>query len=183
MSEDITHRGEAAAAVADWVDSVFHRFPMLRSDLDGIGFGMAAVDILPIEVMDMSYTDAAGDVRLSSPYPADGQLEVPVAFFGNELPDPVPTGGSYPTGYPVTLNFSPAARVVIATWSITDPHGTTSDAYVINPTPASENVLSLLPKKPFAAGTRYSVHVTGTINGSSFTRDWSFTTKAPTTQA
>jgi len=183
MAEDITHRGEPVSAVADWVDSVYHRFPLMRADLDGVGFGEGEITTLPIDVMDMSYTDATGDVRQMTPYPADGQQEVPTAFFGNELPDPVPKGGAYPTGYPVTVNFNPAARVSIASWTITDPQGRSFDAYVINPGPSSENVLSLLPKQPLAPGTRYTVHLGGAINGSPFALAWSFVTKAPTTQA
>ena len=33
IGEDITHRGAPAAAVDDWINSVYHRFAILRPDL------------------------------------------------------------------------------------------------------------------------------------------------------
>jgi Flp pilus assembly protein TadD len=179
MAEDITHRGDPSGAIADWVNSVFHRFPLMRADMDAIGFGTGAVGILPIEVMDISYRDVLGDPRQMVAYPAEGQKEVPVAFFGNEIPDPVPTGGAYPTGYPITLNFNPFVRASVSGWYISDPSGTHLDAYVNNPGADSENVLSLLPKKQLKSLTTYTVHVAGSIDGTAFNRDWSFTTAAP----
>jgi uncharacterized protein YkwD len=176
MAEDITHRGSAEGAVADWVNSVFHRFPIMRPDLVAIGFGDATVGMLPIEVMDMGYTNSPGDARAIVPYPAAGQADVPAAFFGNELPDPVPKGGAYPTGYPVTINFNPYAHVVIGSYAISDAAGAPVDAYVLQPTPAgTENVLSMLPKSPLKAKGVYHVHVAGTIDGGAFSQDYSFT--------
>ncbi|HEV3232627.1 MAG TPA: CAP domain-containing protein [Candidatus Dormibacteraeota bacterium] len=177
MAEDITHRGTPDGAVSDWVDSVFHRFPIMRPDLTAIGFGDALIGELPIEVMDMGYSTAGVDERSITPFPADGQTGVPTAFLGNELPDPVPAGGAYPTGYPVTVNFAPSARVLIADFRITDPGGAGLPLYSIQPTPAgSENVLSMLPRAPFKASTRYRVRITGTIDGGAFSLDYSFTT-------
>jgi tetratricopeptide (TPR) repeat protein len=177
MAEDITHRGDPEGAIADWVDSVFHRFPIMRADLTQIGFGEAMVADLPIEVMDMGYTGAAADVRTITPFPADGQTGVPVAFAGNELPDPVPKGGTYPTGYPITVNFAPDARVAISDYRVLDPAGAALALYVLQPTPAgTENVLSMLPRAPLHPGSRYRVHVAGTINGSPFALDYAFTT-------
>lgn len=177
MAEDITHRGTAEAAVSDWVNSVFHRFPIMRPDLAALGFSNATLGVLPIEVMDMGYNNSAGDRRAIVPYPAPGQTDVPAAFFGNELPDPVPKGGAYPTGYPVTVNFNPYAHVVVTSSAITDAAGAPVDCYVLQPTPAgTENVLSMLPKAPFKASAVYHVQVSGTIDGSPFSQDYSFTT-------
>ncbi|MHB8507818.1 MAG: CAP domain-containing protein [Candidatus Dormibacteria bacterium] len=177
MSEDITHRGSAPGAVQDWVDSVFHRFPIMRPDLVAIGFGAADVGMLPVEVMDMAYSAGNGDPRAMVPYPASGQADVPTSFYGNELPDPVPKGGVYPVGYPVTVNFSPSSRVAISDYRVAGPGGATLPVYTIEPTLAgSENVLSMLPEKPLQAHTAYSAHVSGTIDGTPFALDWSFTT-------
>jgi hypothetical protein len=126
--------------------------------------------------MDMGYTNSAGDARAIIPYPAAGQADVPAAFFGNELPDPVPKGGAYPTGYPVTINFNPYAHVVIGSYAISDASGAPVEAYVLQPTPAgTENVLSMLPKSPLKAKGVYHVHVAGTIDGGPFSQDYSFT--------
>jgi uncharacterized protein YkwD len=177
MAEDITHRGEPTGAVADWVDSVYHRFPIMRPDLDLIGFGSATGGGLPIEVMDMSYRDELGDTNQQVPFPAEGQTAVPVAFRGNELPDPVPPGGKYPTGYPITVNYNPFALVTVVSAAVTDAAGQPVDAYILPPARADENVLTILPKQPLKPSTRYTVAVTVRIEGSAKQLHWSFTTE------
>jgi hypothetical protein len=177
MAEDITHTGSPDGAIADWVNSVFHRFPLMRPDLVQIGFGDAVILDLPIEVMDMGFSDRAVPSSVITPFPADGQTDVPTAFGGNELPDPVPKGGTYPTGYPITINFSPDSRVAVASYRVTDPAGNVLPLYVLQPTPAgTDNVLSMLPRSPLKAGTRYRVRVSGTVDGRPFSLDYSFTT-------
>ncbi len=178
MAEDITHRGEPGAAIRDWVDSVYHRFPLLIPNLDAIGFGEATGGGLPIDVLDMGYRNEAGDPRQVVAYPAAGQADVPAAFLGNELPDPVPPGGKYPTGYPVTLNFNQFVNVVTQASEVRDPAGRLVDSYVLPATHAEENVLTILPEAPLQKKTTYQVHVAGTINGAPFTHDWGFTTES-----
>jgi hypothetical protein len=178
MAEDITHRGDPAAAIRDWVDSVYHRFPLMIPTLDSIGFGEASGGGLPIDVLDMSFRNEVGDIRQVVAYPADGQVDIPAAFLGNELPDPVPPGGKYPTGYPVTLNFNPFANASTSATEVRDPAGHLVDSYVLPATHADENVLTILPKAPLQKKAVYHVHVAGTINGTAFTHDWSFTTES-----
>ncbi|MGI8608387.1 MAG: CAP domain-containing protein [Candidatus Dormibacteria bacterium] len=178
MAEDITHRGDPAAAIKDWVDSVYHRFPLMIPTLDAIGFGEATGGGLPIDVLDMGYRNEAGDPHQIVVYPAAGQADVPAAFLGNELPDPVPPGGKYPTGYPVTLNFNQFVNVTTTVSQVRDPAGNLVDSYILPATHAEENVLTILPRAPLQKKTTYQVHVTGTINGTDFTRDWSFTTES-----
>lgn len=177
MAEDITHRGDPAAAIKDWVDSVYHRFPLMIATLDAVGFGEATGGGLPIDVLDMGYLNEVGDPGSQVAFPAEGQTGVPVAFVGNELPDPVPPGGKYPTGYPVTLNFNPYVNVGGGASEIRDAAGHVVDSYVLPATRAEENVLTILPRAPLSTNTTYRVHVTGTIDGAAFTRDWSFTTE------
>ena len=178
MAEDITHRGDPTAAIRDWVDSVYHRFPLMIPTLDAVGFGEATGGGLPIDVLDMGYKNVLGDPQQVVEYPADGQTAVPAAFLGNELPDPVPPGGKYPTGYPVTLNFNTYAVVSTSVTEIRDPAGKLVDSYVIPASRAEENVLTILPKVPLQKQTTYQVHVVGVIAGTPFSRDWSFTTEA-----
>ena len=178
MAEDITHRGEPAASIRDWVDSVYHRFPLMIPNLETIGFGEAVGGGLPIDVLDMSYRNEPGDPKQVVAYPADNQADVPTGFFGNELPDPVPPGGKYPTGYPVTLNFNQFTAVATPVAEIHDASGARVDSYVLPASPSDENVLTILPRAQMTPRTTYSVHVSGTLGGSPFSRDWSFTTAA-----
>lgn len=183
MAEDITHRGTPAGALDDWVNSVYHRFPIMRPDLDVIGYGAAVGGGLPIDVMDMGYRNELGDPAEEVLFPAPSQTQVPVVFTGNELPDPVPPGGKYPTGYPITINFNPSVNVQVVDWSVTDDTGQKLDSYTIAPSIADENVYTILPKAPLKPGAVYHVHVTASIQGRVATRDWGFTTLGPTDTA
>ena len=177
MAEDITHRGDPSGAVQDWVDSVYHRFPIMRPDLDAIGFGAATGGGLPIDVMDLGFSAGLADPAQQVAFPADGQANVPAAFVGNELPDPVPPGGKYPVGYPITVNYNPYVNVQIQDWSLTDAAGMHVDAYTLPPSRDGENVYTILPKQPLKKGMTYRVHVGATIQGAPARLDWSFTTE------
>src|SRR5260370_31362180 len=81
MAEVITHRTEPAAAVADSIDSAYHLFPLLRTDLVALGYGDAHLGPITVQVMYPSYRDKAN--RRTPPPPAANHLSRPTAFNGN----------------------------------------------------------------------------------------------------
>jgi tetratricopeptide (TPR) repeat protein len=174
VGEDITHRGAPAPAVADWVNSVYHRFAIMRSDLAVIGYGEGDVGSVLME--DMEFGFAAAPTSTPALFPGAGQTGVPTSFVDNELPDPVPPGQPRVAGYPVTVTFSPVDAVHMTSFTLSGPDGVALPAYLLQPSGATENSASLLPKSPLHTGTTYTAHVVATINGSSFMRSWSFTT-------
>ncbi|GAC1482292.1 MAG: hypothetical protein PVSMB9_07990 [Candidatus Dormibacteria bacterium] len=178
MAEVITHRQDPGGAVSDWIDSVYHRFPILRADLLELGYGDAYLGPLTVQVMDMSYREtSSGQVIL---YPAPNQVSVPTAFNGNEIPDPAPNA-AYPIGYPVTATFDRNARVRISGFQFRGPSGTDLPGISLMPgdpaTTTTENSFAFLANSPLQPGTTYSMVLNGTINGLAFHRSWSFTTE------
>jgi tetratricopeptide (TPR) repeat protein len=180
MAEVITHQSDPGGAVSDWIDSVYHRFPILRADLLELGYGDAYLGPMTVQVMDMSYRETAtGRVVL---YPAPGQANVPTAFNGNEIPDPLKNAGStvsYPVGYPITATFDRNARVTISAFHFRDPSGADLPGVTLQPNNDTENSFAFLANTPLQAGTTYSADLTYTINGISGHKSWQFTT-APT---
>jgi len=174
MGEVITHRTEPVGAVADWIDSVYHRFPMLRADLVELGYGDAYLGPLTVQVMDLSYREkTTGRVIL---YPAANQTNVPIAFNGNEIPDPAPNA-SYPIGYPVTATFDRNAKVTIGAFHFLDPSGTDLPGVTLRPSdPDMENSFAYLANVPLKAGTTYTADLTYTVNGRAGHTVWKFTT-------
>jgi len=178
MAEVITHRQDPAGAVSDWIDSVYHRFPILRGDLLELGYGDAYLGPLTVQVMDMSYRETSGSQVVL--YPAPNQVDVPTAFNGNEIPDPAPNA-AYPIGYPVTATFDRNARVIITGFHFRGP--TSGDLPGISLMPGdpgnttTENSFAFLANTPLQPGTTYSMDLTGTINGVAFHRTWHFTTR------
>jgi Tfp pilus assembly protein PilF len=184
MGEVITHRTEPVGAVADWIDSVYHRFPLLRADLVELGYGDAYLGPLAVQVMDTSYHEkATGRVIL---YPAPNQLGVPPAFNGNEIPDPAPNA-SYPIGYPVTATFDRNAMVTIGAFHFRDPSGKDLPGATLLPNaPDMENSFAYLANAPLAPGTTYTADLTYTLNGKAGHTVWKFTTApglSPTPQS
>ena len=161
VGEDITHRESATEAVADWVNSVYHRFAIMRPDLTVIGFGSAAVGALAIQDLEFGFAPA----RSAAPvlYPGPGQTQIPDTFVDNELPDPVPAGKPRTTGYPVTVTFSVADDVHVSSFTLAGPDGAALPAYLLPPSAATENSASLLPAAPLNAGTTYSAHIVALV--------------------
>jgi uncharacterized protein YkwD len=174
VGEDITHRGDPAGAVADWVNSVFHRFAIMRPDLAAIGYGEGEVGTLQME--DMEFGFGASLPATVAAYPGDGQKKVPTTFVDNELPDPVPAGQPRTTGYPVTVTFQPSASVQVTSFSLSGPDGSGLDAYRLTPSGETENSASLLPSLPLLPATTYTAHIVATVNGTVYDHTWSFTT-------
>jgi len=183
MAEVITHRTDPAGAVADWIDSVYHRIPLLRADLLELGYGDAYLGPLTVQVMDMSYREtASGRIIL---YPAPNQINVPTAFNGNEIPDPAPNA-SYPIGYPVTATFDRNAKVTIGAFHFRDPAGTDLPGVTLQPGNETENSFAFLGNVPLKAGTTYTADLTYTLNGKAGHSVWKFTTAlgpSPTPQS
>ena len=183
MAEVITHRTEPAGAVTDWIDSVYHRFPLLRADLVELGYGDAYLGPMTVQVMDMSYRErATGRIIV---YPAANQVSVPVAFNGNEIPDPAPNA-SYPIGYPVTATFDRNATVTIGAFHLRDPSGTDLPGISLPPSAETENSFAYMANVPLKTGTTYTADLTYTLNGKAGHTVWKFTTvlgASPTPQS
>jgi len=173
MAEVITHRSDPAGAVADWIDSVYHRIPLLRTDLLELGYGDAYLGPLTVQVMDLAYRETAtGRVIL---YPAPNQVSVPAAFNGNEIPDPAPNA-SYPIGYPVTATFEHNARLTIGAFHLRDPSGTDLLGISLQPSNETENSFAFMANVPLKAGTTYTADLSYTLNGIAGHKVWKFTT-------
>jgi hypothetical protein len=174
ITEDITHRGSPEAGTADWVNSVYHRFPILRADLTAIGYGDCGIGSLPMEDMEFGLA-GAGPHHAPTAFPADGQKSVPATFVDNEIPDPVPAGQPRTTGYPVTVNFDPRIHVSVSAFTLTDAAGRSVDGYKLDPGGATENCASLLPVAPLTAGGTYTAHIVGSDTDGPFDITWRFT--------
>jgi len=174
IGEDITHVGDPVHAVQSWVDSVYHRFPILRPDLVDIGYADAVVGPLLIE--DMEFGFATPQPATPVVYPASGETSVSAIFVDNELPDPVPPGDPRTTGYPVTVTFAAGYSVQLTSFAVTGPGGHAVAAYLLAPSEATENSASLLPVAPLAANTTYTASISAVVAGQAFSRTWTFTT-------
>ena len=204
ISEDMAFGSGAVGAVDGWMDSVYHRFAITDPSARYAGFAIASNSAIDPNqpATDLEVADAGvgpADPTEAIAYPASGQQNVPEAFPAGEVPDPLTafSGGAYPAGYPITLQFgSPqAASVTVTGASLTDAagHAVAFDLLDGATTPPSSagNVavsemgmdVALIPQRPLQPATLYQVRVTGSVTDTAgaihaFTRAWSFSTSA-----
>jgi cysteine-rich secretory family protein len=170
-SETMAFGAPGAAAVQLWIDSVWHRTPVLSPWVRDVGFG-AAEDCV---TADFGIGAGSSDAKLVTwPYP--GQTAVPRSFDGaTEGPEPPRPPGGWPSGYPITIfarSALSAHALTVASTGAAVPHvwlapgsaesrGLLDSAYV------------LYAEAPLAAATTYRVTAAG--GGSDI--DFTFTTR------
>jgi Cysteine-rich secretory protein family len=172
------HALTPGASSQDFIDSVFHRLPLVDRETVSAGFGEARVGSIVVSMLDVG----AGPAGTGDPtvYPADGQSGVPAAFVDNEIPDPLPQGSIPPVGYPVSLQVGGAQQLKVTTGRLLGPDGRQVPVITFDPgNQVLQNQWAMVARQPLTPGTRYTADVTGTVNGADFSRRWSFTVAGP----
>lgn len=177
--EDIAHTYSATSAVQRWMDTVYHRFPILDAESVGAGYGEAQVGALAIQVLEVGL-DRPGK---SEPvlYPAPDQSSVPSLIVGGEVPEPLPTGTVYPVGYPITLSVGAGYVLHVTEAGIVDPGGTAVPFYAVVAGADSDlrpNQFALVPLVPLKPG-RYRVQISGLAGTQRLQAAWQFSVAGP----
>jgi uncharacterized protein YkwD len=172
-------RRAAADLVDEWLATVFIRPLLLEPELQRIGWGSAREPKGGwFAVLDVSRGKGSQDVLI---YPADGQKDVPLAYPGTELPDPIPEATQKRAGYPVALTF-PRDAVVRAVTARLAKGGAEVPVWLSTPEkPAQDegrqrNTICLIAKDPLEADTAYTVTVKAQVGGAAWSYEGRFTT-------
>lgn len=159
-------------SVAQWINSVWHRTPLLSPWWNDMGYGNAAM----CDVIDLG-PGTQSPATMTAMYPYAGQTGVPRSFNGAQegpVPPAPPTG--WPSGSPITLYVRNATTV---SHSIeVQGSGIPLDHQWIDYKQSdndSDQVI-MYTNSPFTANTVYHVTIAVTINGTPKTFDWTFTT-------
>jgi uncharacterized protein YkwD len=184
---------EPLDAIAAWLEAPAHRGLLLDPELKSIALGLArAAGKRCITVFDALRGLPAG--RVPGPgdapailYPSHRQASLPLAFPGNEVPDPLPMTKDKLGGYPITVTFPPGASVRAAKGWLEDETGVAVPVWFSSPeAPANKDhprmqgsTVCFIARKPLQAGTRYLVRVEATVAGAGWARSWTFITISP----
>jgi hypothetical protein len=171
--------GTPEGSVQVWIDSVYHRFPLLARETTVAGYGRAQLGIANLAILDLGVAEpGSGDPIV---YPQPDQRGVPAYFNRGEVPDPVPQGASYPVGYPVTLQVGAAQTLSVSSGRLIGPDGKEVPSYTLQPGASGLTAWewALLAKQPLSAGARYTVEVNGQVSGQDLAKRWSFTVASP----
>ncbi len=184
--EVIAYKGSSAAAAEAWLESLYHRLPLLRRELDHVGYGEhLSGGQLTTNVLEVGRRASPPWEPSPAPvafvvYPPDGALDVPYDWDGLEHPQPPPPPSGYPSG-PVLSLSALAGQVadVVASVERLDT-GAAVPATVL--TAATDPYLSgrdvaIIPEAPLVPGAGYAVAVSGTLDGQPFTERWTLSTR------
>jgi hypothetical protein len=167
--------GDGMAAVQEWIDTVWHRTPILSPWVRDFGYGGAT----GCDTMDFGVGATTPD-SVTATYPYDGQTGVPTSFDGNEGPTPPAPPNGFPSGYPIhiyvrngtvtnhTLTLAATPTPIPHVWLAPgDPQtmGLLTDEFV------------MYANVPLTGQTKYHVHVDATNGSGPVTFDWTFTTQ------
>lgn len=183
LAEVVARRPTPVAAVESWLESLYHRLPLLSAAAVEVGYGESSGDLIQTNVMELGALperDTAADPVFVR-YPSDGQLEVAGAWDGNEIPQPEPPPAGYPSGPVVTLQVSGHDAI---TWGAASVRRAGSQSELIstvltraNDSHLGERSIAVIPQRPLLPETAYEVSIAGTRNGEAFVQRWSFTTR------
>lgn len=170
-------------AIDTWVNSVWHRIPLLDPWTGDMGYGSAAAGCDTIDFGNSAMGVPATTVLV---YPFDGQTDVPTSFNGMyEGPTPPAPPSGWPSAAPITLY---ARMLNITEHTLTKDGDATpiEHTWITGSDPMWGNYLRtsvfMYAHVPFAANIKYRVTMKGTSQGGALDKTWTFTTGAAPTR-
>jgi uncharacterized protein YkwD len=163
-------------AIDGWLDSLYHRIPLIHPNTERWGYGMSQGDT-GCDVIDGSYGKALIPVPARWPLP---EHTIRHRWEGNESPQPpLAEGESYPSGPIVTITYPKGTVLKLNKATLTDQTGNIVPAQV--QTPENDSWLSetwaLYAYSPLQTGEAYTVTFVGSVAGIPVEESWWFLTQ------
>ena len=170
-SEDMAFLNNGTQAVQMWIDSVWHRTPILSPWVRDFGYGNASAgsgsSAAKCDTMDFN-TGTTTAATVVATYPYAGQTGLPVSFNGaNEGPTPPAPPNGWPSGYPIHI-YAKKATITTHELRVGSCTGTTLDHQWITPGSAGDpdklltNEQVMYGNAPLTSQTTYCVIIQGT---------------------
>lgn len=172
VDENVGLVGNPEKTIDYFMDTVNHRINMIHPSAVHLGYGVSTKPA--IDVFNLGFVGDRPGIGLPTVYPGDGQKGIPISSSVAETPDPLP-GIARPVGYPISISFHVQDTIKWGEYSLVDGSGQAVQLYTSQK--LWLRTLSLIPAKPLKSATKYTVRVTGTVNGQPFARTWSFSTR------
>jgi hypothetical protein len=189
IGEVIAFVNNPAAAVTGWMDTLYHRIPLIDPSTVEVGYGGAMKGSCPglygkIDVMDIGMSSASSDAIVL--YPPPDAKPVRVSFDGMESPQPPPPPGGYPSGYIVTVQFGDKVGfkvtghrllqdgAVEVAHTFLAPYADAANG--IKRDSMADTWVALYAHEPLKKSTPYTVVIDFERGGKPLHLEWSFTT-------
>jgi hypothetical protein len=173
-----SYGSDPTAAVPSWINTVFHRIPLLDPWTVDMGYGGAT----GCDAIDIGRGTSTVPTSTVVVFPYNGQTNVPPSWSGLEGPEPPAPSGGFPSSYPINIY---AEGLSVTMHVLTQEGDSTPIAHLWLDQNSSQLESGLQPYfyntafmygAPFASNTTYHVKVVGTYSGGTLNEEWSFTT-------
>ena len=180
VTEIIAYLMTPTLAVDGWMETLYHRLPILDPTARECGYGDVIEGGGPINTMNFVLGDSAVDLEGVHFYPYDGQTQVPTQWDGYESPQPPPPPAGYPSGPIITMTLGRGGWMG-ETHELFDGDGQTvehtyldhyNDEYL-----SGWNTMAIYANEPLQSGMTYQVRFVINDSGAPRTFSWSFTTR------
>ncbi|WP_338846508.1 CAP domain-containing protein [Massilia sp. W12] len=182
--EVISSTGDASGfyMAEELVAAIYHRFvifePMFKEGGSGSASGNGSWYLTVNFAANNGYGPGIGAGNLVT-WPFANQERVPPVFYSDyEAPDPVP--GQNETGYPISVHADLNATVQVGSFTVRQRGGNPLPVRMLINASDSEtprSAASIIPLQVLAGNTLYDVQFSGTVDGVSVSRSWSFRTR------
>lgn len=175
-SECMAFLGDPAGAVKTFIDSVYHRTPVLSPWYRDMGYGGGS----GCDTID--FGPGAGTAKtVTAFYPYDGQTGVPLSFNGaQEGPTPPVPSSGWPSGYPITL-YGQGITVSSHQLMVDGDSTPLAHQWLDGDSTLGSTAKVMYADAPLTANTTYRVTIDGTTTSATVHFEWTFTTGAGTT--
>jgi len=175
----VIHYVKPTEAIGGWLQTFYHRIPLLQPNLKEIGIAFYEKDGYVVSLIDCISGAHGENTKDVVYYPSDNQNNVPVSM-GNEIPNPMGADGS--SGFPITIYFTQEQEVTNVRITLMDKNNKVVFCSVSTPErPATYftqwNTICAIPRKPLIPSMTYTVTVKCIVNKKPFEKTFSFKTE------
>jgi hypothetical protein len=187
LGEVIAFQRSTEAAMAQWMESVYHRIPLLDTRAATGAYALQVRGDNAFGVLELTQSnspdEAIEDTKWVS-YPVDGSSLVPTSWDGKESPQPMAPPGGYPSGPVFTLSAADNAPVRVAKAVLLDGSGQAVPHTLLDATNdpffQAQTGLALYANDPLEAGVTYTIQLNGFRGDQVFQWSSTFTTTPKT---
>jgi uncharacterized protein YkwD len=174
----VIHFVNPITAIEGWIQTFYHRIPLLQPNLKEIGIGFYEKDGYVVSLVDCISGISGESSKEMVCYPNEDQTNIPLEM-GPEIPHPVGEQGSY--GFPITIYFTQWQKITNVTFKLTDNDNNVIACQLSTPEkPATYfsqwNSICAIPKKPLNKDSKYFVTISCMVNGTALKKTYSFRT-------
>lgn len=176
LTEVICGSCSGEEAVNVFMNTVYHRDPFVSFDTKSFGFGGYSLQYATI---DFGAGGSAPSKTKRVVWPTAGATGIPTTFdCTTESPNPCDAGLTK-VGYPISLTGG--SDLTVTSTKLVKAGTATGLAHMVlknsNDVKIPKSQVYMIPKAPLKPATQYTATVKGSLNNTSFTKTWSFTTQ------